>query len=113
MGKIFSSEMLNNRQATNDISRAPSLCLLVLGAAVVVGDPGPGSVPVGTLGWDASGLWHFGRHALHPVKKYQSNHFSSDPMKTCIKPQEFEVSSINRAKIQTKKTTLLIKTVFY
>ena len=85
MGKIFSSEMLNNRQATNDISRASSLCFLVLGAAVVVGDPGPGSVPVGTLGWDASGLWHFGRHALHPEKKYQSNHFSTDPMNICIK----------------------------
>lgn len=85
MGKIFSSEMLNNRQATNDISRASSLCLLVLGAAVVVGDPGPGSVPVGTLGWDASGLWHFSRHALHPEKKYHSNHFSTDPMNICIK----------------------------
>lgn len=84
MGKIFSSVMLNNRQPTNYISRTFSLCLLVLGAAVVVGDPGPGSVPVGTLGWDASGLWHFGRHALHPEKKNQSNHFSTEPMNICI-----------------------------
>ena len=75
MGKIFSSVMLNNRQPTNYISRTFSLCLLVLGAAVVVGDPGPGSVPVGTLGWDASGLWHFGRHALHPEKKISIQSF--------------------------------------